>query len=142
MNTKRMIGLVVGIGVVVGAILLALGFNAAPTAKGNQPGAIGMGDMQRFEAQHLSVVPAVSAAQPGMGDVKSYDALKLNAAAKQPGMGDVKSYDAVKLNATAPAVSAAQPGMGDLKSYEGVKISAAARQPGMGDLQRYEAGQR
>ncbi len=51
MNKNRIIGMVVGAGLIVAVILISLGFNAAPEAQGSNPVAVGMGDLQRYEAR-------------------------------------------------------------------------------------------
>lgn len=100
MNTKRWIGFIGGAVVIVAIILLALGFNAAPTAKGSTSAA-GMGEVQRYGALNSAsqkAMPVSSNSYTGMGDLRAAEYRLTAAKLASPnnsyaGMGDVQRYD-------------------------------------------------
>ena len=73
MNKMRVIGFAGGAVVIVAIILLALGFNAAPTAKGSTSGNVGMGEVQRYGALSSSSQKASvsNSTYAGMGDLRA-----------------------------------------------------------------------
>jgi hypothetical protein len=100
MEKTRVFGLVGGALIIAAVILISLGFNAAPTAKGSSVVSVGMGDLQRYEAGQ-----AISSGNVyiGMGDLHRLDTqAALIAPAQQAGpsqsvgMGDLRHLEAIQ----------------------------------------------
>jgi hypothetical protein len=51
MDKKRFLGMIVGATLIIAVVLVALGYSAAPTAKGSSASSEGFGDLRRFEGQ-------------------------------------------------------------------------------------------
>ena len=157
MNTKRILGVVVGAGFIVAVILIALGFKAAPEALGSKPASTGFGDLRLYEKQlEQSALDAqVSHAVEVGENIRRAEAKKAFLASgvqginnSYAGFGDLRRYEE-KLALAArgeQAINRSSAGMGDLQRYEAQKALAgigsqgsSAAYTGMGDLQRYEA---
>jgi hypothetical protein len=100
MNKTRMIGLVGGAFIVVAVILISLGFNAAPQARGSSIPSVGMGDLQRYDA---SLARGSNSSYVGMGDLHRLEVQKaISAAPAQTGgsayigMGDLRNFEALQ----------------------------------------------
>jgi hypothetical protein len=156
-NKTRIIGLVVGAAVVVGVILISLGFKAAPEAQGSNPAFTGFGDLRRFEnqldrssggAQSNSSSVVVS---EHMRRLRAREALLAKSESNSKsyaGMGDVQRMDAAAAKSALSSASnnAAYAGMGDVTRYgasiAGQALAVASRSSssaGMGDVQRFGA---
>jgi hypothetical protein len=120
MDKNRFLVLILGATLVVAVTLIALGFNAAPEAKGSSAPSIGFGDLHRFEGQ---LAPVSSQANAGMGDLHRYEV--------RP----------ILLASVAQGNSASFARMGDLRRFEAQQLLKASGNSyaGMGDLHRYEA---
>jgi hypothetical protein len=75
MNKTRILNIFLGASLVVAAILIGLGFNAAPEAKGSSAPSIGFGDLRRFEGQSTALgfsVAEIGEANSRLGDLHPY----------------------------------------------------------------------
>jgi hypothetical protein len=78
MDKKRILGVIVGATLIIAVVLVALGYNAAPMAKGSSSSFTGLGDLRRFENQLAlsdNTVKASSRSNASMGNLRRYEAL-------------------------------------------------------------------
>ena len=159
MNKIRIFSLIGGAVLVVGVILVALGFKAAPKAEGSSSVFTGFGDLRVYENQlalsNRGAQESYSSSVEVGENIRRSEARQSLLASKPKmnsnsfaGFGDLRLYEE-KLALAArgeQAINRSSAGMGDLQRYEAQKALAgigsqgsSAAYTGMGDLQRYEA---
>ena len=158
MNKTRRFGLLAGATLIVAVILVVLGFNAAPEAKGSNPAYTGFGDLQRYEQQ---LDQSASLAQISSRAVEVGENIRRSEARRSilangleessnsyTGFGDLRRFEAQAASAKNSITinSGSGTGMGDLHLYEATELGSnagvKAASPvftGFGDLRRYEA---
>ena len=155
MNKIRIFSLIGGAVLVVGVILVALGFKAAPKAEGSSSVFTGFGDLRVYENQlalsNRGAQESYSSSVEVGENIRRSEARQSLLASKPQmnsnsyaGFGDLRLYEE-KLAFAArgeQAINRSSAGMGDLQRYEAQKaLSGIGSQSGMGDLRRYRAKQ-
>jgi len=106
MYSNRLVKLIIGTAIILAATVALQAFVPPGGAPEGNPAYIGMGDLQRIEAQAIpdSGAPESSSAYAGMGDLRRFEAQQVNVntgttAVSHPvaGMGDLHRFEAQQL---------------------------------------------